>query len=349
MPSITGFAARLLKKIASPLGITLLRRSTTEQIAREYPWLGPRLGIDGGESVRHRAGAVSTDAPDNSDPRLVDLRRRYRAHQATAHTVWTPKNLLTELSLERFREDNAYVWQTRVNNPIQYLLASYYAKQHDPLGLFPRLTEDGAFGAFIYEHDGKPVSRDMLDSIMEISFLEEQIGLSKIPDLTVLDIGAGYGRLAHRMAEALPNLKQYLCTDAVAESTFVSEFYTKYRKVEDRVTVVPLDEIERVLGRTRVDVALNIHSFSECSLRSIEYWLDLVARAKVPWLLVIPNTGDQLISWEADQSRQDFRSAIDTRGYALAVQQEKYARSADTQRFGLFPSTYFLFRRKEAV
>ena len=338
--------AHLLKGILARFGLVVIRRTTADQIVATHPWLGELLG---GAVTRPEVGSPQPGAPTAGDPRLDDLRRRYDGHPATTHSVWTPDNVTTELTLERFREDNAYVWQTRAANPIQYLLSSYYVKDNDPLALFPRLTEDGAFGAWTYEHDGRAVSRDLLDSILEIGFLEDEIGLSAIPHLTVLDIGAGYGRLAHRMAEALPNLKQYLCTDAVAESTFVSEFYTKYRKVEDRVTVVPLDEIERVLGRTRVDVALNIHSFSECSLRSIEYWLDLVARAKVPWLLVIPNTGDQLISWEADQSRQDFRSAIDTRGYALEVQQEKYARSADTQRFGLFPSTYFLFRRKEAV
>lgn len=161
----------------------------------------------------------------------------------------------------------------------------------------------------------------------------------------MLDIGAGYGRLAHRMAESLPNVARYLCADALAESTFVSDFYTTYRQVDAKVTAVSLDEVERVVSRARIDVALNIHSFSECSLSSIEYWLDLVARAEVPWLFIVPNTGDQLVSWEPDQSRRNFLPAIEALGYELVVQREKYHRSKDAQRFALFPSTYFLFRR----
>lgn len=342
---LSRIVARLLKRLLKRLGLVVVRRATADEIVAGHPWLAHRLGgIPAPESTR--AQRLSTPgAPTSSDPRLAELRRRYVGHPATSHSVWAPENVANELTLERFREDNAYVWQTRTSTPIQYLLSCFYVQANDPLALFPRLSEDGAFGAWTYAHDGRPVSRDMLDSILEISFLEEEIGLSALPALTVLDIGAGYGRLAHRMAESMPNLERYLCTDAVPESTFVSEFYTKFREVHSKVTVVPLDEIDSVLDGTRVDVAVNIHSFSECSLTSIEYWLDLIARAETSWLFIVPNTGDQLISWEPDQSRLSFAAAIALRGYELAVKREKYHRSPDMQRFGLFPSTYFLFRR----
>jgi putative sugar O-methyltransferase len=335
--------------VLSRFGLVAIRRSTANEILETHPWLADKLGEPVAKPKpkpkQKPTDTLSANAPNSADPRLIDLRRRYVGHPATTHSVWTPENLVSELTLERFREDNAYVWQTRVSNPIQYLISSLYVKDNDPLALFDNLGEDGAFGAHLYQHGDRPVSRDMLDSILEISFLEEQIGLSKIPGLTVLDIGAGYGRLAHRMAESMPNLARYLCADAVAESTFVSDFYTKFRQVDAKVTAVPLDEIERVVAGTRIDVALNIHSFSECSFSSIEYWLDLVARAEVPWLFIVPNTGDQLISWEPDQCRRDFLPAIEARGYELVVQRDKYHRSKDAQRFGLFPSTYVLFRR----
>ena len=188
----------------------------------------------------------------------------------------------------------------------EYLLSAYYVKDNDPLNLFERMQEDGAFGALTHEHDGRVISRDMLDSILEISFLDEHVGLSRKPDLTVLDIGAGYGRLAYRMAETLPNLSRYFCVDAVAESTMVSELYARHRAVDDKVTVVPLDEAERVITGNRIDVAVNIHSFSECALSSIDYWLDLIGRASIPWIFVVPNTGDRLITSEPDGSRLDF-------------------------------------------
>ena len=45
----------------------------------------------------------------------------------------------------------------------------------------------------------------------------------------MLDIGAGYGRLAHRMSAAFPQLEDYCCVDAVPESTFLSEYYLRHR------------------------------------------------------------------------------------------------------------------------
>jgi len=286
--------------------------------------------------------------PRTEPPRLAELRRRYAGHAATAHTVWATENVARDLDLEHFRADNVYVWQTRSTSPIQYLLSTYYVKDNDPLRLLDRMQEDGAFGALTFEHNGRTLSRDMLDSILEISFLDEHLGLGSTPNLTVLDIGAGYGRLAHRMAETLPNLTRYVCVDAVAESTMVSELYVRYRQVDNKVTVVPLDEAAQVITRERIDVAVNIHSFSECALSSIEFWLDLIDRAAIPWIFVVPNTGDSLISSEPDGSRVDFLPSFTARGYELAIRRDKYHRSAGVQKFGLFPSSYFLFKRKRA-
>jgi hypothetical protein len=70
----------------------------------------------GGEDTPKLVDAASPNAPSSTDPRLVDLRRRYAGHTAATHSVWTPEHLVAELTLERFREDNACVCQTRVNN-----------------------------------------------------------------------------------------------------------------------------------------------------------------------------------------------------------------------------------------
>jgi len=55
------------------------------------------------------------------------------------------------------------------------------------------------------------------------------------------------------MAEAVPDLEQVLCTDAVAESTFLSEYYLRFRGVDAITQVVPLDEIEAKLSSVQGD------------------------------------------------------------------------------------------------
>jgi len=108
------------------------------------------------------------------------------------------------------------------------------------------LVEDDYFGNFVFQIGGKTISRDLLDSILEIYFLDRHLGLASAENhRTILDVGAGYGRLAHRLVSALSGAQRYLCTDAVAESTFISEYYLGFRGLDGRACAVPLDEIER--------------------------------------------------------------------------------------------------------
>ncbi len=144
---------------------------------------------------------------------------------------------------------------------MSFALAYYYLKSTDRLRLFDRLSEDQAFGVNFYEViEGRLVTRDLLDSVAELNFLERHIAISQRTAVVVLDIGAGYGRLAHRSVAALPSIERYLCTDAVATSTFICEHYLRYRGVNARAQVIPLHEIRSALRRYPVDLAINIHS-----------------------------------------------------------------------------------------
>ena len=56
------------------------------------------------------------------------------------------------------------------------------------------------------------------------------------------------------------------CVDAVAISTFICEYYLGFRGADDRASVVPLDELDSLLALQPIDLAVNIHSFSECPI-----------------------------------------------------------------------------------
>ena len=190
------------------------------------------------------------------------------------------------------------------------------------------------------------VRRDLLVSIGELTFLDDEVGLSERP-FTILDVGAGYGRLAHRATTAFSNVR-YLCTDAIPLSTFLSDFYLTFRGVRDRANVVPLDEIEEVLAAQSIDLAVNIHSFSECPVHAIQWWLDLLARNDVRRLMIVPNQGMRLVSKERVGPKVDFMPLIRAAGFELVRTRPKYADSDFMQIHGLhgsFPAFYFLFER----
>lgn len=285
------------------------------------------------------------------NPRLRALQERYRRMTLPMadHSKWTPDFVEADIDLRYFRGDNAYVAQYRDRNAdSDYCLTAYYLKSIDRLGLFERLDEDELFGVCALSFNGERlISRELLDSIAEIYFLEDTLGLSQRSDFTILDIGAGYGRLAHRLTTAFPGALRLVCVDGVPESTFLSEFYLRFRGVDDLAHTVPCDEIEQTLATQRIDLVTNIHAFSTCTHTAVCGWLDLIRRYEIPYLMIAPNAanhgGTRLITREKDYRAIDYSPELDRRGYKLVSRRPKFLASS-VQTCGVSPTYHYLFR-----
>ncbi|WP_197520526.1 putative sugar O-methyltransferase [Mycobacterium sp. E2479] len=285
-----------------------------------------------------------------TNPELEALRQRYGGVQDVIRRspVWRAGYVSAD-DLLYFRGDNAYVFQFRdKNTPEKYVLTYFYLKTIDTLGLLDTFTEDGDYGVFTFptgdvDQSGNQrlVSRDLLDSVSELLFLERVLQISKRPNLKVLDIGAGYGRLAYRAVTALSNIDTYFCIDAIPESTFLSEYYLR-QKGAARARVVPFDD-QRDLTPGTIDLAVNIHSFSECSTEAVDYWVSRCAELKVEYLFIVPN-----MSIEGEKAVRmvdgtDFSPLLEQHGYRLCHVEPKYG-NPEVQRFGVSPKWYYLFR-----
>jgi len=340
-------AKNTINRVLEPFGAQVISRFEFDSVKRKLEKFLPAQ-LPAVPAVGLPQGASECLTADN--PRLMKLRSRYSDLDCPPiqHSLWTDSHA-SLINLQCFRGDNPYVWQYQDQNAeINYLLTAYYLRSIDKLGLLHRLKEDGLFGALTFQFDENTVlSRDLLDSVSEITFLEETIEISKREHLKVLDIGAGYGRFAHRLCESLPLMDRAVCTDAVAESTFLSEYYLRFREVADRSQVVPLDEIESFLDKNKIDLAVNIHSFSECAMSSIGWWLDLVCKHRVRYLFIVPNAGHDgganlLIREPGKPEPTDFMPEIFARGYRLIKKRAKYAKPV-IQKYGVSPTHYYLF------
>jgi SAM-dependent methyltransferase len=266
-------------------------------------------------------GAEAELTPDN--PRLSELRTAYAALDVPVLDAsrWSREAVDDFLDLRWFRGETLITWHYRESrrvSELKFFVLLRHVQERDELGLLDVLEEDGAFGCWTFSYPGRGrVSRDLLESVNELAFLERELGLTARHDFSVLDIGAGYGRLAHRMAEAFPNLRDYCCVDAIPESTFVSDYYLRHRRCVPPARVARLDALDTELLPGAFDLAVNIHSFSECTLDSIAWWVALLRRLQVPRLLVVPNEPDGLWSLEPDGSRRDFAPLIEKAGYRL--------------------------------
>jgi SAM-dependent methyltransferase len=283
---------------------------------------------DDGRRTEPDGTLVAGRTPSDGDPALADLRRRYAALDtplAAGSPRWNAGRPPDDLDLASFRADNAYLWQVRdgyagASPQFTYRRYAHYLRRIDHRRLLDQLGEDGAFGAVTFPHTRPPVlSRDLLDSVNELCFLDRRWHLFDRAELAVLDIGAGYGRLAHRMAEGVTNLRHYLCVDVIPESTYLSTWYLRQRRTEQKTEVIPLDQLTGTLAGRRIDLAINIRSFTEMSAAAITAWLDVLDQVAVPALYLIPNHSTRLHSHEPDGQRQDMRPELHQRGYRLTA------------------------------
>lgn len=250
--------------------------------------------------------------------------------------VWNEKHLAS-FDVMKFRGDNVYVWQTRVFQEIHFFVSYLYALKVDKLGLRDKLTETGSFGVETFNFDDRLVSRDLIDSIIEISYLEEKFEISKAKDYQILDIGAGYGRLAKRIQEGFSDIK-VSCIDAIPLSTCLSRVYLEDEIEVGKVTVYQLDTLDEV-REGAINLAINIHSFSEMSMSSVESWVDFLVEKKIENIFVVPNGSGLALN-----DGTDFGGIFEKAGYLIASVDDKF-RDPDFSRFGIYPSKYFLLKR----
>ena len=133
-----------------------------------------------------------------ANPRLVELGGRYAALKTPPHSCWSSWERC--IDLRRFRAENAYQSQAYFLATIaRYRLTAAYVEARDDFGWLRSLEEDGRFGAKLWPvAKGLTVTRDLLDSILELAWLKEMLDFGMDDTIHLLDIGAGYGRLAHR-------------------------------------------------------------------------------------------------------------------------------------------------------
>ena len=225
----------------------------------------------------------------NLNKALNELREKYSQYYKENNFNISPTTWNTESSYIKssfncdFRGENAYVWQERLGDR-EKKYQEYYnkIKQIDDEKFLDRTFEDGSYGCITYKIDSILISRDLLDSVFEIIFLKKCF--SNLKDFSFLEIGGGYGRLCKRFLDCFPDSK-YFITDAIPESTHFSKIYLG--KKSD--SVIELTDLNERLKNVKINMAINIHSFPECNIMDVEWWIKFIHLKEIKYIFYVPN------------------------------------------------------------
>ena len=93
-----------------------------------------------------------------------------------------------------------------------------------------------------------------------------------------------------------------------------------------------------------VDIAVNIHSFSECPPGAIDAWIAFLARRRVGHLMIVPNAmaGRDGVTMLTNDGL-DFTRIVLRHGYRLVASEPKFPDPV-VQEYGVSPAAHLLFR-----
>ena len=195
--------------------------------------------------------------------------------------MWDTWQETVRASLPNFARNPIYVEQDSVPEAKFEEVANrvFENTPNDPDGM----VRDAEFGARVVNTSRGPLTRMWLEAEQETTFLVRNT--CSLRSLNVVEIGAGYGRLAVPLSRYCA---RYVCVDAVPISTEISRSYCA--RFAPRVEVPSLPDFLALKNRGdeyRFNVAINIHSWNECTLEQIKWWLTMLRELEVGYLFTV--------------------------------------------------------------
>jgi len=232
------------------------------------------------------------------DPELKNLENNSNS-KLSELAMWQNFQNKVKARLINFAGDELYLTQS---TPSDWYTKSAYDKvaeyaMKEGIRCSPEATRDCEFGALAIQTKALGlVTRAWLDGMIEINFIKKHMNLQ---EKIVLDIGAGYGRLAVLLSESEPTAK-ITCVDAVPISTFLCKKYTA--AFAPQIKVVTIQEFESLKKTLSPDLAINVHSWSECSLKQNMQWIDTIFNMGTKNIFIVTHD-PEMFSWSGGSFR----------------------------------------------
>lgn len=198
-----------------------------------------------------------------------------------------------------------------------------FVERIDTEGLLKILSEPRTGKPFEIFMDGKLISQDLANSVMEYYSICEHFRVSKTEKVTICELGAGYGRNAYIFLNTFPNSKyiiidippalyisqQYLSSIFPNKRIFNFRSFENFKEVErqflDSDIIFLLPHQAKMLPEKSVDLFINISSLHEMKMAQIHEYFKLIDKLTRKFFytkqwLVSKNSADGIVITQND-------------------------------------------------
>ena len=132
---------------------------------------------------------------------------------------------------------------------------------------------------------GNPPSVNYFDNLINIDYLlssEEMFFLNNVlkKSKKVMEIGAGFGRLAHSIIQNFENIEKYIIID-LDEILELAKLYLREvlnNKEFSKIEFISNNNIKSIEGEDLIDISINIDSFQEIEESIVFNYLDFISQ-----------------------------------------------------------------------
>ena len=200
--------------------------------------------------------------------------------------LWTEWQATVMDGLPNYCADRLFVLQS-CTNPAEVEHVLSIVKRNGELIDVDGSQRDAQYGAMLFDTKYGKVTRMWADSNVEYDFLQRHLNKFFLQNATVMDVGAGYGRLAVSMS---PHVKQFIAVDSIPVSVACCKDYVATWARTDNIQILSVEDLYLMYKQNKVpkiELAMNIHSWNECSLETIEEWLQTLVKFNTDFLFTV--------------------------------------------------------------
>ncbi len=187
-------------------------------------------------------------------------------------------------------------WKLRIQLAIFTRMLWRTVERNDVEGLLNLISEPRQGNPFEIYLDGKLISQDLANSVLEYYAIREYFKMPKTEKITFCELGAGYGRNAHVFLNVFPRAKyividippalyvsqEYLSSVFPDKKIFAFRCFDLFEEIEqefyDADIVFLLPHQARMLPEKCIDLFINISSLHEMQMQQIQEYFRLIDR-----------------------------------------------------------------------